>query len=135
MRVYFDTNCIIYLLEQTPDWESRVISRIASARAAGDELAVGDLSRAECLVGPFKRGDTGLEARYRAFFDDVDILNLPVTVDALERAARLRSQYQSIKLPDALHLATAIEHRCGVFVTADQNLANCMEILVEILKV
>lgn len=75
MKAYLDTNCIIYLLERNPQREALVIARIAALRAAGDELAVGDLSRAECLIGPFKSGDAGLEARYRAFFADPDVFS------------------------------------------------------------
>lgn len=134
MKVYFDTNCIIYLLERSPTWEALVIARLAKLRASADELAVGELSRAECLIGPFRCGDTGLEARYRAFFADPDVISLPVTVAVLERAARLRAKYHQIKLPDALHLATAIEHGCGFFVTADRQLAACTEISVESLR-
>jgi predicted nucleic acid-binding protein len=133
MKVYFDTNCIIYLLERNPTWEALVVFRIAALRAVGDELAVGDLSCAECLVGPFKSGDTGLEARYRAFFADPDVICLPITVAILERAARLRATHHSIKLPDAIHLTTAIEHGCGAFVTGDGRLAACPEIAVEVL--
>ena len=67
MRVYLDSNCIIYFLENNPHWWSKVIARITAFRSAKDELAVGDLARAECLVAPFKNGDVGLESRYRAF--------------------------------------------------------------------
>lgn len=81
-----------------------------------------------------KSGDTGLEARYRAFFADPDVMSLPITVPVLERAARIRANWLSIKLPDAVHLATAIEHSCGAFVTADRQLAACAEIAVEVLK-
>jgi predicted nucleic acid-binding protein len=101
-------------------------------RASGDVLAVGDLARAKCLVGPFKSGDAGLEARYRAFFSDPDVAVLGMTVPVYERAARLRAVYP-FKLPDALHLATAIEHGCGVFLTNDAKLARCTEIPVEVL--
>jgi predicted nucleic acid-binding protein len=132
VKVYLDTNCIIYLLETNPTWFTKVVARIAALRIARDEVAVGDLARAECLVGPFKSGDTGLEARYRAFFSDPDVAVLPLTVAVCERAARLRAAYP-FKLPDALHLATAIEHRCGVFLTNDANLARCTEITVEVL--
>ncbi|MCS7080213.1 MAG: PIN domain-containing protein [Chloracidobacterium sp.] len=49
-------------------------------------------------------------------------------------AARIQVKYAGIKLPDALHLATAIEHGCGSFVTADAQLAVCKEVDVEVLK-
>jgi predicted nucleic acid-binding protein len=133
VRVYLDTNCIIYFVEQHPLWWPRVVARIAAFRSAKDDIAAGDLARAECLVVPFKKGDAGLESRYRAFFSDPDVRVLEVTATVCERAARLRALYP-FKLPDALHLATAIEHGCGLFLTADAKLALCTEIPVEVLK-
>ena len=129
--VYFDTNCVIYFVERKPIWLAKVVARIASLRAAKDELVVGDLTRAECLVGPFKNADSAMEACYRAFFTDPDIRVLPMTAAVCERAARLRALH-SFKLPDALHLATALESGCGRFLTADAKLARCMDIPVEV---
>lgn len=77
MRVYLDTNCVIYLVENHPAWCPKVTARVTAMRAAGDELAVGDLSRAECLVAPFKNRDAGLEARYRTFFNDPEVHRSP----------------------------------------------------------
>jgi predicted nucleic acid-binding protein len=34
---------------------------------------------------------------------------------------------------DALHLATAIEHGCQVFLTHDNRLARCTDLIVEML--
>jgi hypothetical protein len=51
---YLDTNCVIYFVERNPVWWPKVVARITRLRAAKDELAVGDLTRAECLVGPLK---------------------------------------------------------------------------------
>jgi hypothetical protein len=79
VMVYLDTNCIIYFVENNPIWCPKVIARITSIRSANDELAVGDLARAECLVGPFKNNDAGLESRYRSFFSDPDIRILGMT--------------------------------------------------------
>jgi predicted nucleic acid-binding protein len=85
------------------------------------------------LVVPFKKGDIGLESRYRALFSDPDFRVLDITARVCERAARLRAMYP-FKLPDALHLATAIEHGCGLLLTADAKLARCSDIPVEVLK-
>jgi predicted nucleic acid-binding protein len=133
VRAYLDTNCIIYFVEHHPVWCPKVVARITSIRSNKAEIAVGDLARAECLVGPFKNGNTGLEARYRSFFSDPDIDVLGITAAVCERAARLRAVHP-FKLPDALHLATAIEHGCGLFLTADAKLARCTDIPVEVLK-
>ena len=132
MIVYLDTNCVIYFVERNPTWWPKVTARVAGLRAAKDELAVGDLTRAECLVGPFKNADAALEASYRAFFADPDIKVLPMTAAICERAARIRADY-GFELADALHLATAAEHGCGLFLTNDAKLARCTDITVEVL--
>ncbi len=130
--VYLDTNCVIYFVERNPTWLPKIVARITAIRAAKDDLAVGDLTLSECLVGPFKNADAALEARYRTFFADPDIHLLPLTTAICERAARIRAA-TSFKLPDALHLATAVEHGCGLFLTADARLARCTDITVEVL--
>ena len=132
MKVYLDTNCIIYFVENHPVWCPKVVAWITTIRSARDELTVGDLARAECLVAPFKQGDVGMEARCRAFFSDPEIRVLGITAAICERAARLRAAY-SFKLPDAIHIATAIEHDCGLFLTNDSQLARCASIAVEVL--
>lgn len=132
MTAYLDTNCVIYFVENHRLWWPKVVARIAAFRSASDELAVGDLTRAECLVAPFRNGDVGLESRYRVFFNDPDLHVFEMTATVCERAARLRAIYP-FKLPDCLHLATAIEHGCGLFLTNDVQLARCTAIPVEVL--
>jgi predicted nucleic acid-binding protein len=39
-----------------------------------------------------------------------------------------------LKVPDCLHLAAAIEHGCGLFLTNDADLTKCPQIPVEILS-
>ena len=48
-----DVNIVIHLIEQNPFGAPRVSARIAAFRAAGDEIAVCDAARLECLVGPY----------------------------------------------------------------------------------
>ena len=131
--VYLDTNCVIYFVEQNPAWVSKVIARLTRFRAANDRMAVGDLTWAECLVGPFASGDAVVEASYRAFFTDPDIRVLPMTMSICERAARIRAVHK-FEMVDSLHLATATEHGCGLFLTSDAKLKTCRDILVEVLR-
>jgi uncharacterized protein len=133
MIVYLDTNCVIYFVELNPTWWPKVTTKLAGLRAAGHELAVSDLTRAKCLVGPYVSGDATVLASYQAFFADPAIKVLLLTKAVCERAARLRADYR-FKLPDALHLAAAIAHGCGLFLTSDAKLAKCKDIIVEVLK-
>ena len=131
MIAYLDANIVIYVVERHPTWEPKATARISALRAAGDEIAVSDAHRLECLVGPLILGDMATLADYNAFFSSPAIKVLPLTAGTCERAARLRATY-NFKPLDTLHLAAAIEHGCGVFLTNDVPLKKCTDITVEV---
>jgi predicted nucleic acid-binding protein len=132
--ICLDTNCIIYLIENNPVWGPKVVARLATARAAGDAIAVCDLARSECLVGPLRSGDAALLANYQSFFASPAVQTLPLTPAVCEKAAEVRvASALRFELPDALHLAAALIHGCGLFLTNDARLARCTEIAVEVL--
>jgi predicted nucleic acid-binding protein len=134
MILCLDSNCVIYLVEHHPVWGPKVTARLAAARSAGDQTAVCDLARAECLCSPLAKGDAALLADYQQFFGSPAVNMLPVTATVCEKAAEVRvASGMRIKLPDALHLAAAIVHGCGLFLTNDVKLASCPSIPVEIL--
>jgi predicted nucleic acid-binding protein len=130
--VYLDTNCVIYLVERNPLWHAKVVARLAQARAEGDEVALGDPARLECLVGPLRSGNAAVVADYQAFFADPAVQMLPAAPACWERAARIRATL-NLQALDSLHLAIAIEHGCGLFLTNDAQLARCTDIVVEVL--
>ena len=114
MMICLDANCVIYLIDKNPLWGPKVVARLAKAKAAGNTLAVCDLARTECLIGPLRTGDAVVLADYERFFSSTDVRMLPVTPAVCERAAELRvASAMKIKVPDALHLAAATEHGCG----------------------
>ena len=135
MRICLDTNCVIYLIEKNPMWGPKIVSRLATATAAGDSVAVCDLARAECLIGPLKNSDAVVLAEYQRFFASPTVEMLPLSVAVCERAAELRvTSAMRFELVDCLHLAAAIEHGCGLFLTNDAKLASCSGITVEVLR-
>jgi uncharacterized protein len=134
VMICLDANCVIYLIENSPFWGPKVVARLAAARKAGDTIAVCDLARSECLVGPLKNNDTALLANYQRFFASPAVRTLPLTAAVCERAAEVRvASAMRFELPDALHLAAAIVHGCGLFLTNDASLARCTTITVEVL--
>ncbi len=132
MIVFLDANILIYLVERNPIWEPKVADRLKALAAAGDTVAVSDAARLECLVRPLHSGDASVLADYQAFFASPAIQMLPVTAAVWERAARLRATYRFQPL-DSTHLASAVVHGCGVFLTNDAQLARCTDITVEVL--
>ena len=132
MMVCLDTNIVIYFVEQHPLWQRKVMSRLKDS-AAGDTVAVSDAARLECLVGPLQSGDAAMVADYQRFFASPEIQMLPVTAQTWERASATPGIHR-LKPLDSIHLASAIEHGCGMFLTSDAQLARCTEILVELLS-
>jgi predicted nucleic acid-binding protein len=111
----------------------KVTARLATLRGAGDEIAVSDLARTECLAKPLATGDNAIVADYQAFFTDPAVRVLPLTAAVYERAARIRAvSLFNLKVPDCLHLVAA-EHGCGLFLTHDVQLKQCKDVTVEIL--
>jgi uncharacterized protein len=132
MIAALDANIVIYLIEANPIWTSKAVARVTTIRAAGDEIAFCDAGRLECLIKPLATGNATDVSTYRSFFGSPLVKMLSVTSAAWERAASVAATYK-LKPLDAVHLATAIEHGCGLFLTNDVQLARCTAIPVEVL--
>jgi predicted nucleic acid-binding protein len=132
MSVYLDANIVIYVVEHHPVWGIKAQARIAQLRAAGEQAAISDTHRLECLVGPFISNDQTILADYLAFFNDPDVISVPMPTAVWERAARIRAVH-NLKPLDSLHLAAAVESGCGRFLTNDVKLTRFPDIAVEIL--
>lgn len=123
--LYLDSNVFIYAFEGRSGALRDATSRIVRGVFAGDNLGYTSvLTRAEVLVRPLGQRQTALADRYRRLLSTAG----PVEVKAVESrvadlAAELRADYPSLKLPDALHLATAIHADCSAFITGDKRLA------------
>ncbi len=131
--VFLDANPVIYFVEQPPVWGLKAKARITAFIAAGEQLAVTDLVRMECLVGPFKKGDAQVENDFRSFFTSPDVRILPITGAVCDRAGRIRAQF-GFKPLDSLHLAAAVEHGCTRFLTNDGRLSSFPDIPIDVLS-
>ena len=56
---------------------------------------------------------------------------LEMTIKVFDQAAQLRADFNSLKTPDALHLATALHHNCDEFWTNDTRLNSVAPSLVK----
>lgn len=92
---------------------------IAAFRAhSADEMVLPASVYAEVLVGPFRNGPAAVESLDR-FIDDFGMRIAPLTADVARRAASLRALTPSLRLPDALVLATAEVLDAAVLLTGD----------------
>jgi predicted nucleic acid-binding protein len=128
--VYFDANIFIYLLENHSDFGEICLSIVQSAVDKELDGYSGDLVLAELLVKPLKDNNArAVKAVKDLFSKEARIELLPHKRSTFETAALLRANYK-IKLPDALHIATAIENHIEVFLTNDREIPSIPEITV-----
>jgi uncharacterized protein len=121
LRVYFDSCVVIYLVEEHPTFEPMIETRLANqAKVADVVIQVSDLTEMECLVMPLRERNQPLLDKYRQWFEKVDILR--IEREAFRQAARPRADFAALKTPDAIHLATALQHGCNEFWTNDGRL-------------
>jgi uncharacterized protein len=83
-------------------------------------------------VKPLRAGDAATLATYDAFFTRARLSVFDVSAAVLDRATELRARH-GFKVPDAIHLATAIEAGADAFLTGDAGLAKCSGVNVELL--
>jgi predicted nucleic acid-binding protein len=128
--VYLDANIFIYLLENHSDFGEICLSIVQSAVDKELDGYSGDLVLAELLVKPLKDNNArAVKAVKDLFSKETRIELLPHKRSTFETAALLRANYK-IKLPDALHIATAIENHIEVFLTNDREIPSIPEITV-----
>ena len=134
-RVYLDANVFIYAVEEVAPWAEPVRPVIEGLGTRVVEAVTSEISIAEVLVRPIRDGD--VEAQ-RAFAGAVrshgGLTVAPVTRAVLVEAARLRAQSPALKLPDAVHAATALHSGCGVLVTNDDRLGRAAVPGVEVVR-
>lgn len=124
-RIYLDANVLIELFENRRSETSERLWELLRAVVDGpSDCLLSELTLAEVAVHPMRRRSIELVELYKQIITDRAGLwsIMPVERRVLERAAELRAGLPSLRLPDAIHLATAILGGSDVFVSNDQRL-------------
>lgn len=129
-RLYVDSNIFIRLFEGNDEIATALAELfLLETKRPEQPLATSELTLAEVLVVPYREQNDRLIDAYDGWTKSNDYLEVgPLDRGVLWYAALLRSQYQSLKLPDAIHVSTAIGMRCSHFLSADRRLADRYEL-------
>ena len=130
-RIYLDTNIFIALKETGGEIGLKLVD-VLGAVPLGPQtvLATSELTLAELLTKPYADKRDDLIAQYDNWILASSWLEVgPVSRDVLWYAAVLRSHYKSLKLPDAIHVSTAIGLGCSHFLTTDAGIRDTYELL------
>lgn len=123
-RIYLDTNIFIALVEQdglVPDLLRTLVEE--KPDALEPYFATSELTFSEVVVKPYRDKAQQTIRSYDSMLISSAWLQLgPVDRSVLYHAAVLRADNKHLKLPDAIHIATAIGCGCTHLLTADQGI-------------
>jgi predicted nucleic acid-binding protein len=123
-RVYLDANVFIAAFEHAGASSDHAWWLIRAIEDGEIFAATSELTLAEILVKPLERGQADLADGYgKMLVSGSHFEVMPVQRDILIEAASIRARRNAIRLPDALHVATAKALACGFFISNDRRLA------------
>jgi predicted nucleic acid-binding protein len=116
--VVLDASVIIGFLDPEDALHDACIAAISKHQH--DELVVSASVYAEILVAPYRTSADAV-AGVEAFLSDFAVRVEPVTATIARAAARLRSRRRTLRIPDALVLASAEEIGADVVLSGDES--------------
>jgi len=116
--VVLDASVVIAFLDSRDAHHSAAVSALTANRA--EDLVLPASAYAEILVAPLRRGPAAV-ARVRQAMTDLAIRIVPLTSEVADRAALIRARHASLRLPDALVLATGEMLGADTVLTADRD--------------
>jgi predicted nucleic acid-binding protein len=133
-RIYLDTNVWIYAVESYPAFIQELSDFFQRVDQNQYVAITSELSLAETLVKPIKHNDQARQAAYKkAIVNRKNVSVIPILRQLLIDSAQVRAE-TGLKLPDAIHAATAVQARCTTFVTNDAQLKKLSNLHVVLLS-
>lgn len=117
--IHLDAGVLVGFLDERDAHHGAARVVVAESLDRVDTVAMAASALAECLVGPARRGDDAVEVVHDLCRRiPVEIVHLDVEIATA--AARLRARHSSLRLPDALVIATASVAGADQLVTTDR---------------
>ena len=116
--VYLDASGLIYSMERVEPYRTLLEPMWQEAQADNITIVSSPVLVIEALVKPLRDGNAEIESQYRELFASNAVRLLDASYQVFEEASRLRAA-TGLKIPDALHAATALLAGCALFITND----------------
>ena len=129
-RLYLDANIFILAFENNDDVARKLLGLISlNENAKSHFLATSELTLAELMVDPIRKTNDRLIEIYENLTIGNALIKIgTVSRDVLWHAAQLRAENPFLRLPDAIHLSTAMHFGCTHFLSADKRLKEAYSI-------
>jgi len=124
LKIALDTNILIYFLEGTEPYASKVEKLLDSFMKGGNEGVISTINVAEVLTGFYAAGEEERAARTKRLLKGLTLngfKTVPVTFEIADLAASLKAKRGGM-LPDALIVATAVNQAANLVYSQDEDL-------------
>lgn len=130
---HLDAGVIIAFLDGADAHHDAARAALSSSLDDAERLSIAASALAECLVGPARRSTTAVEL-VRTVIDRLPVSVVLLDEEIATQAAMLRARHRSLKLPDALVIATAERSSADRLITTDRKwpAAKAMKLTVSI---
>jgi predicted nucleic acid-binding protein len=119
-RLYVDANVFIYFVEGDGAERETAAALFVEAAERDIQLVTSEITIAECLRGTHKNSDETAASTYRDLLSNGDIVELVTADPVLYEYAALAGFTFSLKLVDAIHVASAVIGECEGLLTNDK---------------
>ena len=116
---HLDAGVIIGFLDADDSHHDTARAALSNALDHGNRLFIAASALVECLVGPARRSQQAIEL-VRTVIDRLPVSVVDLDTDIATRAAILRARHRTLKLPDALAIATATTSGADRLITTDR---------------
>jgi predicted nucleic acid-binding protein len=128
--VGLDTAPLIYYIEDHPVYADVLAPFFEAVQRGEIQIVTSTVTLLEVLVQPLRSRDESLAHAYNdILLSSPHILTISVTPATAQTAAELRAS-NNLKTPDAIQLATAVNHRAAAFLTGDRDFGSSRRIKI-----
>ena len=121
-KVYLDTNVFIYAVEAVAEYRAAVEALFTLLEESAVSAVTSELTLAEALAKPLEVGRHDIAQVYEAMLTPSSWLAVvPVERSILIEAAKLQAGLK-LRLPDAIHVATAVATGSATVLSNDRRL-------------
>ena len=120
--VFIDTAPFVYFVEEREPYAEMLTPFFDAIDAGNIRAFTSTITCSEALVIPCRQGNRELVARYETLLIETPAVTIvPFDLELANTTAELRAKY-SIKTPDAIQWATAVEYGGAVFLDERQGI-------------
>ena len=118
-RVYFDTNAIIYFLEQNEQFYDVVLEIFKLIGTDDISALTSEFTLTEILIKPIRENERALIQNIKDLLLDREFFTLTETSESLFIKAAETGATHSLRPADAIQFPSALQNHCHFFVSND----------------